>query len=314
MTKVAGVICFGISFFCLPASGQQPELKVSNSHPDAGQVVVIELTQSSDPGAKLALTRSCGLGEFTSETTNQRKVCFQPHKPNDVVIIVCEIKTAQGQTQASTKLYVSGQPAAPAAAPARHAGDAAARSDALKIDDITGMVPSGYMGDATSEHGGTVNLDNGNKKNCHEEAACYRLEYNQGAVGDAGWAAIGWQYVTVGGANWGDDPGADLHAKGFQSLRIWASGEAAKDGKYPKVQFKSGGNTKPKADHAASFAVSSPTVQLGAQPAEFCLDLTGRDLTNVVSPFTVVVTKGANPAGAVVIMSDIHYSTQPCEH
>ena len=137
------------------------------------------------------------------------------------------------------------------------------------------------------------------------------MTYNPGQVG---WAAIAWQVVTEGGMNWGDDAGADLHAQGFRSLRIWAAGEPSSSGTLPKAQFKSGGNTKPRASYPASYAVSGPPAQLGAHLEEFCLDLTAKDLSNVVSPFTVVVTKGANPAGAVVIMSDVHYSTHPCGH
>jgi hypothetical protein len=135
------------------------------------------------------------------------------------------------------------------------------------------------------------------------------LEYLKSKVG---WAAIGWQHVVEGTMNWGESPGVDLQDRGFRSLRIWACGERSTSGVYPKAQFKSGGLTAPQYRPGASYAVAGPTVQLGARLSEYCLDLTDRNLSNVVSPFTVVVTRAANPAGAVVILSDIHFSTQPC--
>jgi hypothetical protein len=324
MLKTMVLMALGVML--LPVSGRAQQLKLTtkNDHPKVGDVVVIEVNISADSNTKINWLKESGDGDFKTNTTDQSSVQFVPSKPDEVVIIVCQVSTPQGgQQTAKQKLSVepsepaktaAGGPERPAAvsqAGVPAAPGATAHGETLKIDSIDHMVPSGYMGDAMSEHGGTVNLDPGYNHNCHEEPSCYRLEYMPGQVG---WAAIGWQYVTEGGMNWGETPGVDLQAHGFRSLRIWAAGEPSSTGTYPRVQFKSGGNTAPRSAYNASYAVSGPTVQLGAQLEEFCLDLTERSLANVVSPFTVVVTRGANPAGANVIISDVHYSTQACPH
>ena len=131
------------------------------------------------------------------------------------------------------------------------------------------------------------------------------------------WFAIAWQ-ATNGDPNWGDLPGKNLddgktESTKYRSLRISARG-VLNAGQPPIVQFKSGGGTKqglPK-DQQASYEAIGPFRPLTTDWAEYCLDLTGKHLTNVVSALTIVMERAANPNGAVVYLDDIRFSPQSC--
>ena len=114
--------------------------------------------------------------------------------------------------------------------------------------------------------------------------------------------------------NWGESPGADLSGGGYRSLRLWARGDlTASGGTVLKAQFKSGGNVAPNfKDNAASYFVSGPVQEITNDFREICLDLRGKNLSNTVSPLTVVVTKASNPKGAIIILDDIVFSTHAC--
>jgi hypothetical protein len=111
--------------------------------------------------------------------------------------------------------------------------------------------------------------------------------------------------------NWGEFPGVDLSDRGFRSIRVWAKGDTS-SGSAPRVQFKSGGNVAPKfvATNPASYSAAGPFVQLSSIYREYCLDLTGKNLRNVVSPLTIVLTRAGNPKGVVALLDDIVFSTE----
>ena len=191
-------------------------------------------------------------------------------------------------------------------APAHHGGD-------LALADMEYMVPSGYMGDATTENNGAAILDTGFNQGCRQGSpSCIKIEYKP-ADGKVGWAAFAWQRVIDGSDNWGQSPGADFSGGGFHSLRVYAKGIPDAAGLFPKVQFKSGGNVAPKySTNRASYAVAGLTVQLTGQFQDYCLSLKGRDLSNTVSPFTAVVAKAGNAQTIVIILDDVRFSTESC--
>jgi hypothetical protein len=166
------------------------------------------------------------------------------------------------------------------------------------------------MGDAISENGETAFLETGYTQGCFSRhPSCYHLVYKPGKVG---WAAFAWQYVPQGSANWGEYEGLNLSDRNFRSFRVVARGEPSPSKVLPKVQFKSGGNVAPNSKYPASYAVAGSTVQLTANFQEYCLDLSDKNLRNVISPFTVVVAKANNPDGASVVFDSMAYSTAPC--
>jgi hypothetical protein len=181
----------------------------------------------------------------------------------------------------------------------------------VELSRLEGMAASGWMGDASPQGGETARILDGQTAGCRSGGSCYRVEFKTG--GKLGWAGFAWQHVRSGSMNWGESPGMNLKDRGFQSLRVWARGQVAGGGT-PTAQFKSGGNVALKfaEKNAASHDVAGPIVELSNEYQEFCLDLAGKDLRNVVSPFTVVLTRVGNPKGATVTLDDIAFSTEPC--
>lgn len=303
---------------------QEPELKADNQRPVAGQPVVIEL-ENVGKGANVSVTWKsvpADGGDFNSPTDGATKVTFCPSAPGDVVIVV-EIQTPSRDQKVSLPLSVVGK-TLPVAAPPRSVpeGKRAALqplsslihhcelpAGALAIEDIQFMVPSGYMGDAMQENGATVSITAAS--DCHCGHGCYRLQYSPGRVR---WAAFAWQRVPAGTANWGQYPGANLSRARYRSLRVWAKGELV-GGVLPRVQFKSGGNVAPAfaSSNPASYAVAGPFVELSNKYEEYCLDLSGQDLTNVVSPFTIVVSRASNRHDKIsALIDDVSFSLQAC--
>jgi hypothetical protein len=212
----------------------------------------------------------------------------------------------------STQPCSSQSRATPAAAPTPvpdRAGD-------LRLVDVPYMVSSGWMGDAIPENGNAAALNEGNNQGCMPGSiSCIKVDYTP-ENGKKGWAAFAWQRViddSGNGANWGQRPGANLSSGGFRSLRIYAKGLPNNSGAFPIVQFKSGGNVDPQyRDNLASYAVAGPFAQLSGQFQEFCLSLEHKNLSNVVSPFTIVVTRPGNTPTASFLLDNIRFSTQPC--
>jgi hypothetical protein len=184
----------------------------------------------------------------------------------------------------------------------------------LSIDNIEFAMPSGYMGDAMPENGQTATLTSGHVGDCHWGNGCYRVEYKT-ATAKLGWAAFAWQVVPDGNANWGEHPGANLSSGKFQSLRLWAKGQVEND-VTPKAQFKSGGNIAPQFASSVQgiYIVATPQKPIGDW-APFCLDLRNKNLSNVVSPFTIAVSRTYNPEikTVIIFLDDVYFSPVPCE-
>jgi hypothetical protein len=292
---------------------QEPKLKADKERPAVGQPVVIEL-ENVGKGANVSVTwKSVPAegGEFDSPTDGKTKVTFRPSAPGDVVIVV-EIHTPSRDEKVSLPLSVIGRTLS-VAAPPRPAQEGKrsalpSRSSAihhcelppgaLPIEDIQFMVPSGYMGDAMQENGATASIVGAS--DCHCGHGCYRLQYSPGRVR---WAAFAWQRVPAGTANWGEYPGANLSRARYRSLRVWAKGELEGD-VLPRVQFKSGGNVAPEfgSSNPASYAVAGPFVELSNQ-----------DLTNIVSPFTIAVSRATNRHDKIsALIDDVNFSLEAC--
>jgi len=313
-----GALCIACIAMAWPVSAlsQAATLTADKDHPSPGDTVVIEVNGHPDPNTQITWTKE-GEGEFTTTTQNQTKVSFKPAKPGQV-IIVCNVVVRGKAERPSTTLQVASSAAAqaqPEAAPPKAGNFSAGPKKAgdLSLLAMENMVPSGWMGDATAERGSAANLDTGNTQGCHPGAqSCIKLDYTP-ANGKVGWAAFAWQHVIEGDSNWGESPGTDYSQGGFRSLKLLAKGIPDAAGVLPKAQFKSGGNVAPKfSANRASYAVAGPMIQLTADYREYCLSLDGENLSNVVSPFTVVVAKAGNARTIVILLDDIRFSTQPC--
>lgn len=281
-----------------------------------GDPVVIEVNVTPDRDTRISW-RSSGDGKFQSDTENKKSVTFVPATPGQAVIIICDVSVPGRQDHPSATFVVAGAqpppPVKPVPTPALQINPQAHHPGDMLLADMENMVPSGYMGDAMAENNGAAVLDSGNNQGCLPgSVSCIRIDYTP-ANGHVGWAAFAWQHVLEGSDNWGQSLGTNYSAGGYRSLRVDAKGTPDESGIFPKVQFKSGGNVAPTyKDNRATYAVAGPTVQLRAQFQEYCLSLEGRDLSNTVSPFTVVFAKAGNARTIVVVLDDVRFSTQPC--
>lgn len=316
--KGTWIICWiALVIYPLEAAGQQVK---PIGTVKTGEINELELDRQLGPNQAVRWNVESGSGQLIGDTSGP-KVSFRSDRPGQVVI-VCIIRDPNGERPSTVRFEVIGQaldsapptarapsptpkPSQPAQAPAP------ATASVLPLEQIEFMIPSGWMGDAMMENGETARLEEGQTTGCHLRQPCYRIEYLK--PGKLGWAAFAWQRVPDGPMNWGEYPGVDLSDRGLRSIRVWARGESAGRGTV-RAQFKSGGNVAPKfaSTNSASYSVANPTTPLAETYREFCLDLTGKSLKNVVSPLTVVLSRAANPRGAVVIVSDVAFSTAPC--
>jgi hypothetical protein len=297
--------------------GQTPHLSTSKMNPDPGELVLLEVNVTPDKDTKISWTVE-GPGEFASNTDNQSRVQFRPSKAGPVTI-VCVISRPGGQDRPSVKLEITGpttsEPVRPRTTPNEHIPPPQHQSGELLLSQMENMVPSGFMGDAMDVNNGAATLDSGFSGQCRPESvSCIKIEYKP-QDGKVGWAAFAWQRVMEGSQNWGESPGADFSHGGFRSLRVFAKGQPDLSGDLPKIQFKSGGNVAPGfySNNRPTYAVAGPTVPLTPAFKDYCVSLENRDLSNVISPFTVVLTKVSNAKGAIVILDSIRFSSEPCQ-
>jgi hypothetical protein len=290
-----------------------------------GDTVPIKLDRQFGRNETGKWSIASGPGELVGNTTSNQ-VSFRATDEGTVVIMLV-IHDPNGDRQLTRRLEVQPNPLArpssavdsppsqaaarPPMTPQQPARPVPTRASSVDIESLGSMIVSGWMGDAMAENDATALIDPAQTTGCRTGDQCYRVEYPK--PGKLGWAAFAWQHVLDGPMNWGELPGVDLSERGFRSIRVWAKADPA-SGSQPRVQFKSGGNVAPKyvATNAASYSAAGPFVQLSTTYREFCLDLTGKKMNNVVSPFTIVLTRAANPKGAIVLLDDIQYSTAPC--
>ena len=305
-----------------------------------GQTIVLELVGDVGKDDVLSWVTRSGKGTIRLGA-DSKKVEFVPDGPSETIVVVCIIVPSHGskkEVMAQIKLQpgsaTTESVAPPVITPPSGLGPAPQTPVApvpvpvqagLHITtgaiEQLGFIPAGFMGSA--QEGQTIELDQGSTDQPHSPPACIKVAYTPVTAENAAkqsrvpWFAVAWQF-TGGDPNWGDSPGKDLdtgiaESSRFRSLRVWARGVLT-GGRPPVVQFKSGGGTKAGLPEGkqASYEVVDQFRPLTTNWTEYCLDLTGKKLTNVVSAFTIVMERAGNPNGAVVYLDDIHFSPQAC--
>lgn len=323
-----------VAAFLAAGSGSGQDIKpkvVERAEP--GKIYLFELVGGAGKEEVLGWILQRGKGSIRMFDDRTRAELV-PDPGNDVIIVVCNMLDGQGRpmkAQAEVRMAAPTSPAtAPPAPPNQAPPGAAARADRpaapppqvpnAAAGDIgaLGFLPAGFMGSA--EKGEGVVLNQGNLENCPPgRATCIKITYAPQSLppGSAGWFAIGWQY-TSGEPNFGRLPGLNLEqdraaAERFRSFRVRARGDLV-GGRAPVVQFKSGGGTQPglDAERRASYEVIDRFRPLSPNWTEYCLDLSRSRLTNVVSAFTLVLERSANPSGAAVYLDELAFSTRSC--
>jgi exo-beta-1,3-glucanase (GH17 family) len=187
----------------------------------------------------------------------------------------------------------------------------APQPQSLLVEDA-GFVPSGWMGDGAMKvdkpESGVLQVNMLSTDNPHSPPYSQQWTYRP-RLGHMGWAAVAWQFPEN---NWGEKPGKDWSNRGFSRVTVWARGLKDSHGVFPKLQFKAGGNTNPDRKnypYRASFEVESDFVTLTDVWKQYSLDLKGKNLTQVISAFTVVVRAQDFPReGGTFFLDDIEYS------
>lgn len=127
---------------------------------------------------------------------------------------------------------------------------------------------------------------------------------------DFDFARAPWSGVVVATAPgyWGDRPGPGLDLAQARTLVFRARGLAGGETIRVKAAVVS---DQPFGDSAA-LPVDAGWITLGSDWREYRVDVDGRDLSRVISPFMVVANDKHNPSGrATVFLDDIRWEAAP---
>jgi hypothetical protein len=154
------------------------------------------------------------------------------------------------------------------------------------------FTPSGWMGDY-----GDIKMDLVCKENPRSGNSCIKIVYNAKSTQGMGWIGIYWQQPPN---NWGDAKGGyDL--TGAKKLTFYVRGEI---GGEKVAEFKVGGIP---GDFPDSDTVSIGPIELKKTWVQYSVDLTRRDLRNIIGGFCFVAYKDDNPNGFTMYLDDIIY-------
>ena len=142
-------------------------------------------------------------------------------------------------------------------------------------DKLT-YVPSGYMGDV-----GNIKMADDDTSNPHSGKTDLKVQYTSGS----GWGGVVWQSPAN---DWGEKPGG-LNLTGAKKLTFWARG--AQGGE--KVSFSYG--LLDKAKYADSSKGEIKDQELTKEWKQYSIDLDGKDLSQIKTPFTWVLGAKGDP-------------------
>ncbi|KAF5438154.1 CASH domain-dontaining protein, partial [Candidatus Methanophagaceae archaeon] len=171
-----------------------------------------------------------------------------------------------------------------------------------KSASINHYSPSGWMGDADD-----ITLDDNWTSNPHTGESCIKITYSASGSNSQNWAGIYWQYPD---GNWGNYPGYNL--AGATNFSFWARGENGNE----NGEFKIGGINRPpyhdpNLPYQDSFGpVTTGVVTLTNTWKKYTVNLTGRNLSNVIGGFCWVTNKPSNPSGCAFYLDDIMYENR----
>ena len=271
-----------------------PELSRTPAGPvRAGQVVTISVPQG-DLGERF--TWFAGEGRFVGRVDRRSVSYVVPSASHADIVTVSERSGVQVVRNIRLAITAAQNPV-----PARGEGEQRAAADIGQL----GYIPSNWMGDGERQNGFKVQPTSDEKP--HSPPFCQKWEYRPvpSSGGGLGWGAVGWAFPAN---NWGDRPGkSGLAGKGYSELSFWVRGVPDKSGRFPVIQFKTGGNTDPSKRYQASYEAETDFITLTAEWERHAIPIGGKDLTSVISAFTFVLRAEDNPNGAVFFLDDIEF-------
>lgn len=142
--------------------------------------------------------------------------------------------------------------------------------------DKISYYPSGYMGDT-----GNIKMADNDTSNPHSGKTALKAQYTAGG----GWGGVVWQNPAN---DWGDQPGG-FDLSGAKKLTFWARGEKGGE----KVSFSYG--LLDKAKNPDSSKAEMKDVMLTKEWKQYTIDLDGKDLSQIKTPFTWVLGGQGEP-------------------
>jgi hypothetical protein len=160
------------------------------------------------------------------------------------------------------------------------------------------FVPSGWMGDVDN-----ISLYGCDRTDPHTGEMAIRASFDPG--GEKGWGGILWQFPEN---NWGDLPG-ELDLRWANKVTFWAKGESGGE----RVRYFVGGVGAQDDPYYDSLRpeVSTGFIKLGKEWSKYTINLSGKDLSNMIGGFGWATDQCANPSGAVFYLDDINYEYDP---
>lgn len=152
------------------------------------------------------------------------------------------------------------------------------------------FAPSGWMGDTSA-----IAVDANCPLKPKNGKACIKWTYDVSKSSKNGWAGVYWQYPAN---NWGNTKGQDL--TGHKKLSFWVRGD--KGGEV--IDMKIGGITGKFAD---TVSKELKGVKLSSEWKQYVIDLSGRDLSNVIGGFCWAADSKLNSKTITFYFDDIVY-------
>ncbi len=180
-------------------------------------------------------------------------------------------------------------------------------------DPLNKFYSSGWMGELASIFNDTITsptqiIDELWTDAPYSGQTCIRIHYKPSLNQ---WGGIYWQFHVN---NWGNYPGydftEDLPPGAKVKLRFWAKGENGGE----RAIFKSGGmknqpgdTLHPYSDSYGPVVLVPAIVVLTQAWKEYTIDLTGKNLSNVMGGFVWVTDHAQNPQGATIFLDEIAF-------
>lgn len=156
------------------------------------------------------------------------------------------------------------------------------------------FVHSNYLGDT-----GDISLNVHSANNPHSEPECIEILYSAANSRGAGWAGINWVYPEN---NYGRMPGWIDVFTGAKRLTFWARGMNGGE----VAEFKMGGIAGRYSDSVRP-AISTGDITLSKEWQQYTIDLSGKNLSQVIGGFYWVTNTVSNPRGCTIYLDDIRY-------
>lgn len=292
--------------------GQTTDVAIEVSNPPRSGQLTYQWTGGGQGAGFDGAARTTGRGKFTApREPGEYTIACQVMQGEKPVGPLRQVRiTVRSDGQHSERAAPTAEPTGmskpadtqglPATSPTSGTPQLPASRSYYEVDE--NFTPSGWMGDGEGKDGKHyVSVDPRAIDSPLTEygPTCEKWVYDPDDEA-IGWAAVGYQFPEN---NWGEKKGKDLSGRGYTRVTFWARGLNGGE----RVQFKAGGHTKPDARYPASFEADSDFITLTNSWRQYSIDLSGKNLSNVICAFVWVVRQADNDGKVVFYLDSIRY-------